>query len=60
MSNLLGLIKSKVPSTKEEWHTFLTRDIYRYIHVPYIPALHRPGWLLRYFVGPYDKLYFDK
>ena len=24
------------------------------IHVPFFPAFHRPGWLLRYVVGPYD------
>jgi len=24
------------------------------IHVPFFPAFHRPGWLLRYAVGPYD------
>ena len=23
-------------------------------HLPYFPAFHRPGWLLRYIVGPYD------
>ena len=23
-----------------------------FIHVPYLPAFHRPGWLLRYMLGP--------
>lgn len=23
-------------------------------HIPYFPAFHRPGWLLRYLVGPYS------
>ena len=36
------------------------RGTFRFIHIPYIPALHRPGWLLRYIVGPYDKLYFER
>eukprot|EP01099_Mayorella_cantabrigiensis_P005267 TRINITY_DN414_c0_g2_i1.p1 TRINITY_DN414_c0_g2~~TRINITY_DN414_c0_g2_i1.p1 ORF type:complete len:528 (-),score=105.36 TRINITY_DN414_c0_g2_i1:704-2287(-) len=26
----------------------------RWTHIPYLPAFHRPGWLLRYLVGPYD------
>jgi len=26
----------------------------RWSHIPYLPAFHRPGWLLRYLVGPYD------
>jgi hypothetical protein len=25
-----------------------------WIHVPYLPAFHQPGWLLRYAVGPHD------
>jgi len=25
-----------------------------WIHIPYFPAFHRPGWLLRYIVGPFD------
>lgn len=25
-----------------------------WIHIPYFPAFHRPGWLLKYAVGPYD------
>lgn len=26
-----------------------------WIHLPYFPAFHRPGWLFRYIIGPYDK-----
>ena len=29
------------------------------IYVPYFPFLHRPGWLLRYVVGPYDSDYLE-
>ena len=25
-----------------------------WIHIPYFPAFHRPGWLLRYLLGPFD------
>jgi hypothetical protein len=24
------------------------------IHIPYFPAFHRPGWMLRYLLGPFD------
>lgn len=30
---------------KENWFNFF--------HLPYFPAFHRPGWLLRYIVGPH-------
>ena len=26
-----------------------------WIHVPYFPAFHRPGWLMRYVLGPYNQ-----
>ena len=32
-----------VQNTLKEW-----------IHIPYFPAFHRPGWLLRYLLGPFD------
>ena len=35
-------------------------EVFRFIHIPYFPAFHRPGWLLRYIVGPYDKSYFER
>lgn len=25
-----------------------------WIHVPYLPAFHQPGWMLAYIAGPYD------
>jgi hypothetical protein len=28
-------------------------------HTPYFPAFHRPGWLLRYIVGPFDDNYWE-
>ena len=24
-------------------------------HIPYLPAFHSPGWMLRYILGPYDE-----
>ncbi len=30
-----------------------------FIHVPYFPFLHRPGWLLRYALGPFDANYVE-
>lgn len=30
-------------------------NIKQYIHIPYLPALHRPGWMVRYILGPYDE-----
>jgi hypothetical protein len=26
-----------------------------FIHMPYFPAFHQPGWMLRYILGPYDE-----
>jgi MFS superfamily sulfate permease-like transporter len=25
------------------------------IHIPYLPAIHQPGWMMRYGLGPFDK-----
>jgi hypothetical protein len=25
-----------------------------FVHIPYLPSFHSPGWLLRYFLGPYN------
>lgn len=44
-----------------------TKEIYNtiyyiattYIHIPYFPAFHRPGWLLRYLFGPFDFEWID-
>jgi hypothetical protein len=27
----------------------------KYIHIPYFPAFHQPGWMLRYIIGPFDE-----
>jgi len=32
---------------------FIRENWYKFIFVPYLPAFHRPGWLLRYVVGPH-------
>ena len=31
------------------------KTILSWFHIPYFPAFHRPGWLLRYLVGPFNK-----
>ena len=37
------------------YYSDLTKQTMRaWIHIPYFPAFHRPGWLLRYIFGPYD------
>lgn len=30
-----------------------------WIHIPYFPAFHQPGWLLKYAVGPYDQTWIE-
>jgi hypothetical protein len=30
-----------------------------FTYFPFFPAFHRPGWLLRYIVGPYDWEWFE-
>ena len=38
------------------YYTSLTKSTLRsWIHIPYFPAFHRPGWLMRYIFGPYDE-----
>ena len=38
-----GYYKELVQDTMRTW-----------FHIPYFPAFHRPGWLLRYLLGPFD------
>lgn len=33
---------------------FLKENWAKWIFIPYLPAFHRPGWLLRYVVGPHN------
>lgn len=33
----------------------LKDQILSFIHIPFLPAFHSPGWLLRYIVGPHDR-----
>ena len=39
---------------------YASREFWNYVHIPYLPAFHHPGWLLRYILGPYDKNYFER
>eukprot|EP01035_Chromulina_nebulosa_P019955 gene19955-25923_t len=40
----------KVDYVKSTYETAIS-----YVHIPYFPAFHRPGWLIRYAVGPYNE-----
>lgn len=44
------------PSIKPtSYYQDLAKNTFReWVHIPYFPAFHRPGWLLRYIFGPYD------
>ena len=32
---------------------FIRANWNKLLFIPYLPAFHKPGWLLRYVVGPY-------
>eukprot|EP01038_Epipyxis_sp_PR26KG_P007870 gene7870-10684_t len=32
----------------------------QYVHIPYFPSFHKPGWLLRILVGPYNFDLFEQ
>lgn len=33
--------------------------IWKFLYVPHFPAFHRPGWLVKIALGPYDSDWFD-
>ena len=37
----------------------LKDQVLSFIHIPFLPAFHSPGWLLRYIVGPHDRDWID-
>ena len=37
----------------------LIQSLSTWVHIPYFPAFHSPGWLLRYLVGPYNYEWLD-
>jgi hypothetical protein len=43
------------PKPKEECDALCLSIVKSWVHVPYFPAFHRPGWLLRYVIGPFDR-----
>jgi hypothetical protein len=43
----------QVDVVKEYSWNFIS-SIHTWFYMPFLPALHRPGWMLRYFVGPFD------
>lgn len=46
-----GEIKANLIAVKDH--------ILSFIHIPFLPAFHSPGWLLRYIVGPHDRDWVD-
>jgi hypothetical protein len=43
------------PRPKEECDAICLAATKSWLHVPYFPAFHRPGWLFRYLIGPFDQ-----
>ncbi len=39
-------------STNSSFFLFFA-NIGKWFYIPFLPAFHRPGWLLRYIVGPH-------
>ncbi len=35
------------------------KGFFRFFYVPHFPILHRPGWMLKLFLGPYHQQYWD-
>jgi hypothetical protein len=46
------------PSTPESCKEILN-GIKTWIHIPYLPAFHQPGWMLAYIGGPYDGAWLE-
>lgn len=42
-----------------EVSTYVKANWLSFFHIPYIPALHKPGWLTRYIVGPHTGALFE-
>lgn len=56
--NSVDLAKEIHVECFEQWEVyesiqFIKENWYKFIFIPYLPAFHHPGWLLRYAVGPY-------
>ena len=48
-----------IPSNPAGNFKSIKDNILNFIHIPYLPMLHSPGWLLRYILGPYDSTWLD-
>jgi hypothetical protein len=46
-------------SSASENFQLLKEHVLSFVHVPYLPAFHSPGWLTRYLVGPYDSRWLE-
>ena len=38
---------------------YVSEVLSTWVHIPYFPGFHSPGWLLRYLVGPYNSEWLD-
>ncbi len=48
------ILYNSLQPSKENIH-YIKQTIWSVVHIPYFPAFHSPGWLLRYLVGPFDR-----
>jgi len=53
-SNDVRMCGGECPASSSEGK-LIAEGLLSWIHLPYFPAFHRPGWLFRYLIGPYDK-----
>ena len=47
-------------SAKTKQNTSVFEQLCSNIYIPYVPALHSPGWLLRYIVGPFNQNWAER
>lgn len=55
-------IKRELTQDKDavaETTAYLKATAISFIHIPYLPSFHSPGWLLRYIVGPYNGAWLE-
>jgi len=51
--------ETKPSATSHDVVDKISNNYKYFIHIPYFPAFHAPGWLLRYIFGPYDYEYLE-
>jgi hypothetical protein len=49
-----------MPADKLKSNVFyVASEVKSFLHMPYLPSLHSPGWLVRYIVGPHTPTLFE-